>query len=128
MTSDVERLGREQYVRLTTFRRDGTPVATPTWVAHDGAEVYVWSARDAGKVKRVRAGSKAELIGCDLRGGKTHGEPATGTPRLLDNEDSERVRKLIIDKYGIVGWFTIYASILRGGRKRTIGIAITLDA
>lgn len=127
MTSELQRLGREQYVQLTTFRKSGKAVATPTWVVADDHELYIWSERDSGKVKRVRAGSRAEVTACDLRGAKTHGATVGGKPRLLDDKDSERVRQLIIKKYGVFGFLTIYGSILRGGRRRTIGIAITLD-
>ena len=33
MTSAARRLGDEAYIAVTTFRRDGTPVPTPVWVA-----------------------------------------------------------------------------------------------
>lgn len=127
VSEELQRLGRAQYVQLTTWRKNGKAVRTPTWVAADDEALYVWSEFDSGKVKRVRAGSRAEVTECDLRGQKTRGATVGGKPRLLDAEGSERVRKLIIKKYGIIGFLTIYGSILRGGRKRTIGIAITLD-
>ena len=30
-----------KYVLLTTFRKDGTPVATPIWAVRDGADLVV---------------------------------------------------------------------------------------
>ncbi|MFO7194044.1 MULTISPECIES: PPOX class F420-dependent oxidoreductase [Thermocrispum] len=126
----MERLRGHKYVLLTTYRKSGTPVSTPVWFVHDpddGRKVYVWSARDAGKVKRIRAGSRATLVACDALGKTTYGEPVDGTPRLLDDGGTERMRKLLVKKYGILGYLTVYGSILRGGRRRTIGIEIEAD-
>ncbi|WP_158888844.1 PPOX class F420-dependent oxidoreductase [Amycolatopsis anabasis] len=127
MASEIERLGAEQYVILTTFRKDGTPVPTPLWVASQNGELVVWSERNAGKVKRIRRDGRVEVQGCDFRGNKTHGAKVTGQARILDGEASERVRRAIARKYGIVGQVTMFLSKLRGGKQRTIGIAIRLD-
>ncbi|SEP32767.1 PPOX class F420-dependent oxidoreductase [Amycolatopsis saalfeldensis] len=127
MSSELERLSAEKYVVLTTFRRDGRAVPSPVWAARDGEELVVWSERDTGKVKRIRAGGRVEVQACDVRGKKTHGAKATGTARLLDDEGSERVRRAIARGYGVVGQVTMFFSRLRGGPQRTIGIAIALD-
>jgi uncharacterized protein len=34
-------LGRERYVSMTSFRRDGTPVASPVWVVAATGRLYV---------------------------------------------------------------------------------------
>jgi hypothetical protein len=60
---------RLRYLSLATFRADGSEVATPVWyVAIDG-RLYVVSAGDAGKVKRLRRSSRARVAPCDARGG-----------------------------------------------------------
>lgn len=127
MTSEYERLAAERYVLLTTYRRTGDPVATPIWVAGDNGELVVWTERHSGKVKRVRRDPAVRIQACDLRGRGTHGLEVTGQARLLDDAGSERVRHAIARKYGLFGRVTMFFSRLRGGRERTIGIAITLD-
>jgi PPOX class probable F420-dependent enzyme len=127
MSSVLEQLRPEPYIWLTTFRKSGKAVGTPIWFTSDDSRLYVWTPRDSGKVKRIRAGSPVEVVACDFGGKNTHGPTFAGTARLLDEGDSERVRKMIISKYGVAGFFSIYGSILRGGRKRTIGVEITLD-
>jgi len=127
MASETERLAAERYVVLTTFRKDGSPVPTPVWVAGDGGELVLWSERTAGKVKRIRAGGRVEVQACDVRGRKTHGAVVTGQARLLDLAETERVRKAIARKYGIVGRVTMFFSKLRGPADRTVGIAVKLD-
>lgn len=124
----LEQLRDEPYIRLTTFRKSGKAVPTPIWFTADDSSLYVWTPRDSGKVKRIRAGSPVELVASDFGGKNTHGPRFTGKAQLMDDPGSERVRRMIIGKYGIVGFFSIYGSILRGGRKRTIGVEITLDA
>ena len=45
---DVQTLAKSTYLSLTTFRRDGTPVATPVWLARQGDELMVFTARSSG--------------------------------------------------------------------------------
>ncbi len=45
----------ERYVSLATYRRDGTEVLTPVWLAQAGQDFYVFSEGESFKVKRVRA-------------------------------------------------------------------------
>ncbi|WP_037309574.1 PPOX class F420-dependent oxidoreductase [Amycolatopsis orientalis] len=126
MGSEFERLAAEKYVVLTTFRKNGTPVPTPIWLAGDGGELVFWSERKAGKVKRIRNSGRVEVQACDLRGTKTHGAVVAGEARLLDLEETERARKVIARKYGIVGQVTMFFSKLRGPKDRTVGIAVKL--
>lgn len=94
------------------------------WAATDGDELVLWSERKAGKVKRIRRDGTVRVQGCDVRGRQTHGPELTGTARLLDDERTERVRRLIARKYGIVGQVTMFFSRLRGPKDRTVGIAV----
>ncbi|MFI9009762.1 PPOX class F420-dependent oxidoreductase [Actinosynnema sp. NPDC053489] len=116
-------LAAGKYLLLTTFRKDGTAVPTPVWVAGDGGALYVWSAADAGKVKRIRRSGDVRIGPCDVRGRPT-GEQVPGTARLLDRAGSERVRSLIARKYGVLGRLTLFGSRLRRGREGTVGIEV----
>ena len=47
-------LADEKYILLTTFRRDGTPVATPVWaVPLDDGKIGFWTSSGSGKAKRL---------------------------------------------------------------------------
>jgi uncharacterized protein len=127
MASELERVAAEKVVVLTTFRKNGTPVPTPVWLAGFDGELVLWSERKAGKIKRIRNSGRVELQASDFRGQKTHGAKVTGNARLLSDEDSERARGTIARKYGIVGRVTMFFSKLRGGSTRTVGVAITLE-
>ena len=122
----ITELGEGKYLLLTTFRKDGTPVPTPVWVVpgeSDGV-IYAWSARDTGKVKRIRRSGDVEVGPCDVRG-NPKGPSVKAHARLLDDAASDEVRSRISKKYGVVGWVTVFGSKLRRGRTGSIGIAIT---
>jgi hypothetical protein len=42
---DARTLAKRGYLSLATFRRDGTPVATPVWVAQHGTDLAVVTQR-----------------------------------------------------------------------------------
>ncbi|GLZ29688.1 PPOX class F420-dependent oxidoreductase [Lentzea sp. NBRC 105346] len=119
----ITELGKSEYLLLTTFRKNGTPVATPVWVAGEGDVIYAWSAKDTGKVKRLRNSGVVEVAPCDFRGNpKGESQPAHAT--LLSDDESDHVRSLIVKKYGFMGWLTMFGSKIRRGRTGTIGIKI----
>ncbi len=112
----TEALGAEKYVLLTTFRKDGTPVSTPIWVAADGGELVMFSERKAGKIRRIRRDGKVRVQACDLRGRQTHGPELTGTARLVEGEDYRRVQRLLARKYGIIGQVSSSSAACAGPR------------
>ncbi|MFF8289949.1 PPOX class F420-dependent oxidoreductase [Streptomyces sp. NPDC016309] len=119
-----EGLRHGRYVSLTTFRKDGTPVATPVWYAVDGGELYVWTREDSWKVKRLRRDSRVVVTPCDVRGRVADGAAgAEGTARLLD--DVKGVRRLLARKYGVQFWLVdLPAALVRRGRRPHVGIAV----
>ncbi|MBL1073802.1 PPOX class F420-dependent oxidoreductase [Nocardia sp. 2] len=116
--------GTSNYVLLTTFRKDGTPVGTALWAALDGGRLYVWTVTDSWKVKRIRRNPQVTVQPCDVRG-KPHGDVVKGTATILDAAGSDRVRGLIKKRYGLQGLFIVGGSVLRRGKSGTIGIEIT---
>jgi PPOX class probable F420-dependent enzyme len=111
-------------VSLTTYRKDGTPVATPVWVVGYEDGVAVWTNAAAAKVKRLRRDPAVTLAPCTLRGRLT-GAAVVGRARLLSVEDSARVRALIRRKYRLQGWLVTWRAERRP--ERTVSYAITLS-
>ncbi len=112
-----------KYVSLTTFKKDGTPVATPLWGARDGNRLLVWTPTDSWKVKRIKRNSKVIIAPCSARG-KLEGDPVDGVAEVLDAAGTEKARAAIASKYGILGWLTVKGSVLRRGKSGTIGISV----
>ncbi|MER5764051.1 PPOX class F420-dependent oxidoreductase [Streptomyces sp. NPDC002082] len=123
----IVELGRARYVSLTTFRKDGTAVATPVWAVADGDELYVWTRNDAWKVKRIRNDGRVTVVACDVRGQVAAGAAVfEGEARLLDEAGLKRVRKLMLRKYTWQFWMLdVPAAIVRRGRPHT-AIAVRL--
>ncbi|MGW2635864.1 PPOX class F420-dependent oxidoreductase [Streptomyces sp. NPDC001348] len=122
----VDRLSAGKYLLVTSYRKDGTPVATPVWVVRDGDALGVWTTADSWKVKRIRRRPDVLVGPCDVRGTPTGGQiPATA--RIGDAATTERYRALIARKYGVVGRLTLLGSRLRRGREGTVGITLTVE-
>ncbi|MCX4680319.1 PPOX class F420-dependent oxidoreductase [Streptomyces sp. NBC_01433] len=123
----LQDFARSEYVSLTTFRKDGTPVATPVWAAADGEVLYVWTRSDSWKVKRLRNNSRVLVTVCDMRGRVAEGAPsAEGTARLLDEAGTRAVRKVLARKYTWKFWIVDWpAMVVRLGKRPHTGIAVT---
>ncbi|MGN6695870.1 MAG: PPOX class F420-dependent oxidoreductase [Aquihabitans sp.] len=108
-----------RYVSLTSFKRDGSPVPVPVWLAPlpDGRAGFT---TDAGsfKVKRIRRNPAVELRPCDVRGRVADGaEVVTGTASIeADNADHDLVHRAIADKYGL----QFHLIVLGGKVKRLV--------
>ncbi|WP_189044537.1 PPOX class F420-dependent oxidoreductase [Micromonospora sonchi] len=121
----LEDLAAEKYLLLTTFRKDGRAVPTPVWAVRDGDALAVWSAADAGKVKRIRRSGEVTVAPCDVRG-RPHGEAVPARASLYDPGATIRIRGLIKQKYRVLGRLTLLGSRLRRGEGGTVGIRIEL--
>ncbi|MFI6859649.1 PPOX class F420-dependent oxidoreductase [Streptomyces sp. NPDC050421] len=123
----LQDFARSEYVSLTTYRKNGTPVATPVWAAADGNELFVWTKTDSWKIKRLRNDTRVRVTVCDMRGRVAEGAPsAEGTGRLLDEQGTAGVRRVMARKYTWKYWLLDYpAMIVRLGKRQHTGIAIT---
>jgi PPOX class probable F420-dependent enzyme len=111
----------QRFVSLTTFRRDGTPVATPVWIARDGDALVVTTPAASGKVKRLRRDARVELRPCSRRGAvPDDAVPVAGTAEV--GPVSEAAVGALRRKYGleyrlVLGVERVFA---RGPRERVI--------
>ena len=92
-------LANERYISLTTYRRDGTAVATPVWVvSDDGKRLLVWTGSEMWKAKRMRRDPRVHVAASDARG-RAKGDAVPGEARFLDAADGQLVIRLR-QKYG----------------------------
>ncbi len=119
-------LAEHRYVLLTTFRRDGTPVATTVWLVPDADTVLVITGARTGKAERLRHTPRLLLAPCDARGVRRAGDPdivAIGE-LLTSAADVRRVRAMIRSRYGLRYDLRTAALRARGGRGAEVGIRI----
>jgi PPOX class probable F420-dependent enzyme len=94
-------LGRETYVNLASFRRDGREVRTPVWIAPDGERLVVYTNAKSGKVKRIRNGARVRLAPCDMRGA-LRGDWLEARARVLDDPaERDRALEAVVRKYAL---------------------------
>ena len=101
-------LASEQYVSLTTYKRDGSPKALPVWIvgAGGGRLAFVTSSQ-SWKIKRIRNDPRVQLQPSDRSGKVSPGAPTvSGTAEITDQAEFERIRNLVQSKYGFM-WTVI---------------------
>ena len=117
-----------RYISVATFRKSGAEVATPVWCACAGGTFYVFSAGDAGKVKRLRARDDVRLAVCDVRG-RVLGPWHDGKGRILtDADDVARALAALRAKYGLQMALTDVLARMTGRFGKRAYLALTLNA
>ncbi len=136
MPDAVAQFANAKYLNLETFRKTGVGVRTPVWFAQDSGapsstEVsptarsvfYVYSAPDAGKVKRIRNNPRVRVAPCNFRG-DLRGAWVDAHARICEGAEVEHGQDLLRRKYG---WMKItgdFFSRLRGRKQAMIAIHI----
>jgi PPOX class probable F420-dependent enzyme len=105
---------RERYVNLATFRKDGTEVRTPVWIAAAEGVPIVYTNATSWKVKRIRNNGKVRLAPCTARG-DIRGDWVDATARVVDDDAGrDRGIRAFVDKYGWQMRLALFTSRLSG--------------
>ena len=86
-------------LNLTTFRKSGTPVVTTVWFALEAGKLYIWTAQDSGKVKRIR-NNPLVSVAPSSHMGKARGPAIAAVARILSPGEQETPERLMNSKYG----------------------------
>ncbi|MGA0117770.1 MAG: PPOX class F420-dependent oxidoreductase [Ilumatobacteraceae bacterium] len=123
MSADLD---SAKYVSFVTYKKDGTPIATPVWVVpYDGGYAFTTDPT-AYKVRRIKNDARATLTVCDMRGKVSEGATThLGSAVLLNDEQSKEVAQLVAQKYSIgvklLGVMSVVKKLL--GKGSTAGDA-----
>ncbi|HZC12489.1 MAG TPA: PPOX class F420-dependent oxidoreductase [Thermoleophilaceae bacterium] len=98
MRSELDALRDTKTILLTTYRRDGTPVATPVSIAFDGEHAFFRTWHTAGKAKRLRRNAEVEVAPSTFRGEPT-GEPIRARATLLDGANARSARRALARRH-----------------------------
>ena len=131
--ADLESLFPGRYLSVTSFKRNGTAVATPLWSVSDGTRLFAFTDLHSPKVRRIRRNPRVLIAPCRVNG-KLRGEPLAARADVLTaTADLERVRKLLLARYKVsyrvVMLFYRLGRRLRGKQSVADGaaLAITLE-
>jgi PPOX class probable F420-dependent enzyme len=129
-------LSDERYILVTTYKRDGTPVSTPTWaVPLDGGRLGFWTSSGSGKAKRLARNGKVLVQPCNQRGKVRAGtSPVEGSAVLVeDGPELEAIRAKVKAKYGVMTTISKVLGDVAGIVKRKRipygdrGVVVTLE-
>jgi len=122
----IDTLGEARYVNLETFRKNGTGVQTPVWVARVGDELGIFTNADSYKVKRLRRNPKIRIAKCGVRGA-LKGPWHAGSARLVeDDADQQAILDALHRKYGWQMKLADWGARIAGTKKNWAFIAVTL--
>ena len=89
-----------KYLSLTSFRRDGTGVATPVWFVEADGRLLVETDASSYKVRRIRHDPRVTIAPCTATG-RLRGTPVPAWAELLSDAEICRVDQLIARKYRV---------------------------
>ena len=92
---------RQKTIRLTTFRKDGTPGTSPVSIVVDGDRAYLRSFERAVKIRRIRRNPNVEF-GPATASGKPTGSMQPARVRLLDGASYRTAGHLLRRKYPLL--------------------------
>jgi PPOX class probable F420-dependent enzyme len=93
-------LDRHKYLSLTTYRRDGRPVATPVWFVVDEGKIYVSTGESTGKVRRLRRDPRVTAGPSDGRG-RLRGATFEAVASFVPAAEEPRVEAMFDRKYPV---------------------------
>jgi hypothetical protein len=113
-------LSDEKYIRVTTFKKDGTEVPTATWVvALDEGKIGFYTSSTSGKVKRLKNNPNAVVQPCDGRGRPKAGtSPVACTAVVVSGPDRDAIYDKVVAKYGFMTKVTRVLAKVGGFVKR----------
>jgi uncharacterized protein len=129
--ADLEALFPGRYLSVTSFKRDGTGVATPVWFVSDGRRLFALTDLNSGKIRRIRHDPRVLVAPCGPSG-KLRGEPVEARAEVLTaTADLERVQKLLMQRYKVsyrvVMLFYRLGRRLRGEPAVAEGAALAIE-
>ena len=101
MSAPLEPLRQTKTILLTSFRRDGTPVATPVSLAFDGDRAFFRSWHTAGKAKRLRRDPRVEVAPAPLSGTPT-GAAVGARARRLTGADAQLAARALARRHRVL--------------------------
>lgn len=120
-----------KYLSITTYKKDGTAVATPVWFVEEDGLLFVETDGDSGKVKRIKRNSSIAVAPCGGRG-RLHGQPVRARAEILPETALPHVEQLLEQKYHrdmiMIKPFRAVQGALHIGRARGKPVVLRITA
>jgi uncharacterized protein len=104
-----------RFLSVTSFKRDGTAVATPVWFVSDGTRLFAFTDLHSAKVQRIRRNPCVLVASC-RPGGKLRRQAVPARAEVLTTPaELDRVRELLLERYKVS--YRVVMLIYRVGRR-----------
>jgi uncharacterized protein len=129
-SASLEALFPGRYLSVTSFKRDGSGVATPVWFVSDGSRLFAFTGLHSAKIRRIRRNPRVLIASCRVDG-KLRREPVPACAEVLsDPAELDRVQKLLLARYKmsyrVVMLFYRLGRRLRGKQSIAEGAALAI--
>jgi len=101
MNTALAPISNAKTILLTTYKRDGTPVATPVSLAFEGERAFFRSYDKAWKTRRLRRNPAVQAAPATLRGRPT-GPAVSARATLLDGEQARVAGRALARRHRIL--------------------------
>jgi uncharacterized protein len=101
MNAPLAPISNAKTILLTTYKRDGTAVATPVSLAFDGERAFFRSYDQAWKTRRLRRNPAVQAAPATLRG-KPTGPAISARATLLDGEQARVAARALARRHRIL--------------------------
>ena len=125
-TKQIQTLEKGSYLSFSTRKKSGDFVSTPVWFAPLEDSYYLFSAGDAGKVKRLRNFSESRIAPCTVTGSLTGDWIETEAWLLETAEDEATALRALHLKDGWMMKLTDCLSSITGKKKQRAYIRVDL--
>jgi PPOX class probable F420-dependent enzyme len=120
-------LDSAKYVNLETFKKDGTGVKTPVWVASLDGKLVIGTGRSTYKTKRILNNPRVRVAVCNANGSQILGPWYEGKARVVEGADAARGDQALTAKYGLVRRALSFFGKLVGRMKDQVIIEVTVE-
>ena len=123
-----------KYLSLTTFKRNGTGVATPVWFVSEAGKILVVTEAGSYKVQRIRHNPSVTVAECTASG-RLRSSQIPAHAQILRHDEAPRTEELMarkyrLDKIFILPVYHAVQAFLHGHRDQgdSVVLAITPDS
>ena len=115
---------KDKYLSITTFKKNGEKKSTAVWYAAKDKKLYIWTADNSWKIKRIKNNNNVEFTASDYKNSHLT-EFIAGKARIMDKSEEKFPFELFKERYGFQ--FTMFRLMGKLQRNKNIFLEISIE-